>query len=215
MTADDAAGPFEPLPRDIAQQAGRSALGYQSLLEQLAERFHASPALLQRLNPGTAFAAGASLTVPDVEPFDHHMKPAKPASGAVSVEVSRGGELVVRGADRAVVFYAPVSSGSERDPLPAGNWKVTGVAWLPTFHYNPKLFWDADATDLKATIAPGPNNPVGVAWIDINVEHYGMHGTPEPWRIGYTQSHGCVRLTNWDSARLASLVSVGAPVVFR
>lgn len=213
VTADDAAGPFEPLPRDIAQQAGRSALGYQSLLEQLAERFHASPALLQRLNPGTAFAAGASLTVPDVEPFDHHMKPAKPASGAVSVEVSRGGELVVRGADRAVVFYAPVSSGSERDPLPAGNWKVTGVAWLPTFHYNPKLFWDADPGDKKAKIPAGPNNPVGVVWIDLSKPHYGIHGTPEPSTIGKTQSHGCIRMTNWDAALLAQAVHPGMPAI--
>ncbi len=99
--------------------------------------------------------------------------------------------------------------------LPPGDWKVTGVGWRPPFHYNPSLFWDAESTDQKALIAPGPNNPVGVVWIDINVPHYGLHGTPEPSKIGYTQSHGCVRLTNWDAVRLASLVAAGTPVTFK
>jgi lipoprotein-anchoring transpeptidase ErfK/SrfK len=89
------------------------------------------------------------------------------------------------------------------------------VQWLPAFHYNPKLFWDAKPTDTRARIAPGPNNPVGVVWIDINVDHFGLHGTPEPARVGHAVSHGCVRLTNWDAARLASLVKVGTPVLFR
>lgn len=66
----------------------------------------------------------------------------------------------------------------------------------------------------KATIAPGPNNPVGVVWIEIDKPHYGMHGTPEPGRIGYSESHGCVRLTNWDAIKLASLVTKGTVVVF-
>jgi lipoprotein-anchoring transpeptidase ErfK/SrfK len=77
------------------------------------------------------------------------------------------------------------------------------------------LFWDAKAKDTKATIKPGPNNPVGVVWIDLNLEHYGLHGTPEPGTVGVTQSHGCVRLTNWDAARVAALVRPGTPVTFR
>jgi lipoprotein-anchoring transpeptidase ErfK/SrfK len=85
---------------------------------------------------------------------------------------------------------------------------------MPVFHYNPALFWDAEAAHAKATIKPGPNNPVGIAWIDINVPHYGLHGTSEPGRVGHGESHGCVRLTNWDAARLASLVRPGTPVVF-
>ena len=84
----------------------------------------------------------------------------------------------------------------------------------PTYNYNPDLFWDADRTTSKMTIAAGPNNPVGVVWIDLNKPHYGMHGTPEPGRIGYSESHGCVRLTNWDALELARLVSVGTPVSF-
>ena len=86
---------------------------------------------------------------------------------------------------------------------------------MPPFHYNPDLFWNADAGDSRAVIKPGPNNPVGVVSIDINVPHYGMHGTPSPNLVGHAQSHGCVRLTNWDAARLASLVKPGTRVVFK
>jgi lipoprotein-anchoring transpeptidase ErfK/SrfK len=113
-----------------------------------------------------------------------------------------------------VVFYAPVTTGSEHDPLPIGEWKVTGLTFNPTFRYNPDLFWDAEPSHTKATIPPGPNNPVGLVWIDISKEHYGLHGTPEPATIGRTQSHGCVRLTNWDALKLASLVKQGTRVVF-
>jgi lipoprotein-anchoring transpeptidase ErfK/SrfK len=92
---------------------------------------------------------------------------------------------------------------------------VTAVQRNPEFNYNPDLFWDADPAHAKATIPPGPNNPVGLVWIDLSKEHYGIHGSPEPSRIGYTQSHGCVRLTNWDALHVAALVSRGTKVVFR
>ena len=133
----------------------------------------------------------------------------------MTIEVSRSGSTLraIR-ADGSMALFAPVSSGSEHDPLPIGTWKVTGTSWMPPFHYNPDLFWDADAADEKAVIKPGPNNPVGVVWVDINVPHYGMHGTPTPNLVGHAQSHGCVRLTNWDAARLASLVKPGTRVVF-
>ena len=116
--------------------------------------------------------------------------------------------------DGAVIFHAPVTSGSEHDPLPIGTWAVTAVSRRPTFHYNPDLFWDANPAHAKAKIPPGPNNPVGLVWIDLTKEHYGIHGTPEPGKIGHTSSHGCVRLTNWDALHVASLVRKGTPVVF-
>ena len=90
----------------------------------------------------------------------------------------------------------------------------TTVARSPAFYYNPELFWDADPTHAKAKIAPGPNNPVGVAWIGLTREHYGLHGTPDPHLIGRVSSHGCVRLTNWDVLRVAALVGRGTRVVF-
>jgi lipoprotein-anchoring transpeptidase ErfK/SrfK len=217
ITEEDAAGPFvAQIPATLPEQATLPALGYRSLAERLAERFHASPALLSRLNPHVEFASGVAITVPAVTPFDERVKPVRDAAvGPVTIDVTREGALSVIGKDGTVLFLAPVSSGSVHDPLPIGNWKVTSVSWLPAFHYNPDLFWDAKPTDQKATIQPGPNNPVGVVWIDLNAEHYGLHGTPEPSRIGYSESHGCVRLTNWDAARVAALVGPNTPVVFK
>jgi lipoprotein-anchoring transpeptidase ErfK/SrfK len=114
-----------------------------------------------------------------------------------------------------VIAHYPATIGSERDPLPVGTWKITGVHKDPVFHYNPELFWDADPGHAKAKIAPGPNNPVGVVWIGISKEHYGLHGTPEPGKIGHTQSHGCIRLTNWDAAELAQMVAKDTPVILQ
>ena len=126
----------------------------------------------------------------------------------------KGGTLKAYGEGGKLVALFTVTSGSSHDPLPLGQWKVNGVSRNPPFHYNPDLFWDAKATDEKQKLPPGPNGPVGVVWIDLNKEHYGIHGTPEPQTIGRTQSHGCVRLTNWDAARLAQMVSAGTQVIF-
>jgi len=133
----------------------------------------------------------------------------------IVVQVSKQSSAltVTDGAGR-VLMYAPVTSGSEHDPLPIGEWTVTGVSRNPTFNYNPDLFWDAEQSHAKATIPPGPNGPVGVVWIDISKPHYGIHGTPEPGSIGHTTSHGCVRLTNWDALRLAAMVGKGTKVEF-
>lgn len=134
----------------------------------------------------------------------------------LTIEVtSEGSALRVLSAEGDVVFFAPVTVGSEHDPLPVGEWKVTEVSWNPKFHYSPELFWDADPTHAKAIIAPGPNNPVGIVWIDLTVPHYGIHGTPKPSLVGRSESHGCVRLTNWNAARVAKLARPGMKVVFK
>jgi lipoprotein-anchoring transpeptidase ErfK/SrfK len=218
VTDADVQGPFEPqIPKELPEQANLAALAYRTPLEELAERFHASPALIQKLNPGVTIAAGQSIKVPGVLPFDASVRP--PANetkpGDISVDVSRD-ESALRAtrADGTIVLYAPVTTGSVHDPLPLGVWKVTGLQWNPPFHYNPALFWDAKPKDTKATLKPGPNNPVGVVWIDLNLDHYGLHGTPEPGSVGMSQSHGCVRLTNWDAARLVALVKPGTAVKF-
>jgi lipoprotein-anchoring transpeptidase ErfK/SrfK len=238
ITEQDVAGPFQPdIPTDLVQQSKLEALTYRSPVEMLAERFHSTPALLQRLNPGAKFAAGEEITVPNVEamsipaespkpvqkPTPAEKKQAAQAAAAeakakpeMTVTVSKSASsLTVTDAAGKVVMYAPVTSGSEMDPLPIGDWKVNGVSLNPPFRYNPDLFWDADPSHTKAMIPPGPNNPVGLVWIDISKEHYGLHGTPEPSTIGKTESHGCVRLTNWDALRLASLVKPGTAVLFR
>ena len=218
----DVAGPFTPeVPQDMMEMAKLPALGYRSPLEALGEKFHASPDLLRGLNPNATFAAGETIQVPDAAsavqpvgpPRSSQSDPASPSATTVTVRKSTSDLVVTDGAGHTLM-YAPVTTGSEHDPLPIGEWKVTGVQQHPAFHYNPALFWDAAATDAKATIPPGPNNPVGVVWVDISRPHYGLHGTPEPSTIGRTESHGCVRLTNWDAEKLASLVKPGTVVVF-
>jgi lipoprotein-anchoring transpeptidase ErfK/SrfK len=209
ITPDDEKGPFAPVPKDMMKQAALPALGYASPLEELAERFHESPRLLQALNPGANFAnAGQMLIVPNVLTM--------PPAPAATVVVTKS-ESSVRAYDaegKLLAFYS-ATIGSEHDPLPIGEWKIRGVGRNPDFHYNAKLFWDAKSPDEKATIKPGPNNPVGLVWIDLSKEHYGIHGTPEPSTIGHTTSHGCIRLTNWDALELASMVKPGMPASLR
>jgi lipoprotein-anchoring transpeptidase ErfK/SrfK len=222
ITPDDANGPFVPeIPEDMVEKAKLERLAFTSVLEMLGERFHSTPEFLKRLNPRARFAAGETIRVPNVRvvriPQKGGPKGTDGTNGAAGVRVvvskSASTLTVERGDD--VLFFAPVSAGSEHDPLPIGDWEVRAIALNPTFHYNPDLFWDADPSHSKATIPPGPNNPVGVVWIDISKEHYGLHGTPEPRMIGRSFSHGCVRLTNWDALTLAGLVEVGTPVLFR
>jgi lipoprotein-anchoring transpeptidase ErfK/SrfK len=231
LTDADVAGPFTPVPKDLMEQSKLESLGYQSALEAIAEKFHASPQLLRDLNPGVTFErAGETVMVPNVEviapPEPEGRSAAAPpqargrgAASAppnnVTIFVTKSTSALTVEENGRVIFHAPVTSGSEHDPLPIGKWKVNGVQKNPPFHYNPDLFWDADPGHSKATIKPGPNNPVGVAWIDISKPHYGIHGTPEPSNIGHVQSHGCVRLTNWDVQRVAQWARAGTPVVFR
>ncbi|MEO6025888.1 MAG: L,D-transpeptidase [Candidatus Binatia bacterium] len=209
ITADDVAGPFVAIPKDMMAKAKLPAAGFASPLEMLAERAHASPALLRALNPGKAFdAAGTEVKLPNVGGT-------APAPGK-SIVVD-GSDLSVQVLDEQekVIARYPASVGSVHDPLPVGRWTIKGVARNPKFHYDPDLFWDADRADTEATIPPGPNNPVGVVWIDLSKEHYGIHGTPEPSRISRSESHGCIRLTNWDAATLAEQVKPGTPAVLR
>ena len=210
LTDADVAGPFGPaVPADLMKQAELPALRYASVAEALGEKFHCAPALLSALNPGSTFRAGETLRVPNIATA------AGAAPLATTVVVSKSeSTLTVKDETGDVIFSAPVTSGSEHDPLPIGKWSVTVVTKNPVFNYNPDLFWDANPAHAKAKIAAGPNNPVGVVWIDLNKEHYGIHGTPEPGRIGHSSSHGCVRLTNWDAARLAAMVQKGTTVIF-
>jgi len=209
VTEDDTRGPFVTVPKDLMQQAALPALGYQTPIEQLAEKFHVKPALLSRLNKGKDLSSpGVEIQVPNVRDDP------PPKAAKIVVSKSRHTLEALNAAGRVIAEY-PVTSGSEHDPLPIGNWKVTIISPKPVFHYNPDLFWNAPESDEKAKIQPGPNNPVGVVWIGISKEHYGIHGTPEPSLIGHAESHGCVRLTNWDAAELANIVTVGMPVIFR
>lgn len=232
VTAEDVSGPFTPdLPADLMEQSKLKTLAYRTPLEAIAEKFHASPALLRQLNAGASFErAGEQVMVPNVEVVEVPVpEPRQGRRGAaapvgttgvadqpVTIYVTKAtSALTVEDAAGKVLFHAPVTSGSQHDPLPIGQWKVTTVQRMPTFNYNPDLFWDADPKHAKASIPSGPNNPVGTIWIDLTKEHYGIHGTPEPSKVGHTQSHGCVRLTNWDVQRVARWARPGTPVIFR
>lgn len=233
IPADFAAGPFVPnLPKNAAEQAKLPALGYRNLMEALAERFHTTPATLVALNsPETPVGAGrtivvpniADVAVPTIENDERGWGKAlellgvasdQPAIETIVVDKSEGW-LRALGADDKIIAQFPVTTGSSRDPLPIGNWTVKGVARNPEFHFNPKLFWDVSDSKDKQLLQPGPNSPVGVVWIDLSKPHYGIHGTSEPSTIGRAESHGCVRLANWDAARLAGMVKPGMKVVFQ
>jgi lipoprotein-anchoring transpeptidase ErfK/SrfK len=212
ITPDDVQGPFYAIPPTLEEQARLPALGYSSPLQLLASRFHCAEKLLRERNPGAQLAAGETLQVPNVRQVAE--KATHQPGGEVRVVVSKSRlSLIVDNGDD-LLFFAPVSAGSEHDPLPLGTWEVRGVSRNPVFHYNPALFWNANPRDAKVTIAAGPNNPVGLVWIDLSKEHYGIHGTPDPARIGTAFSHGCVRLTNWDALTVAGLVRPGTRVVF-
>ncbi|MES2698953.1 MAG: L,D-transpeptidase family protein [Pseudomonadota bacterium] len=250
---------YPKIPEGAEGQAEMERLGYESLDEKLAERFHTTVDVLRQLNPG-----GKPAGAPGAAPVTPAPTPSASASGAEAAPLftpgqqirvpNIGGDAIAAGGIEAegwretlaslgvgttridasritvdesdkmlrvfdqggkLVATFTVSSGSSHDPLPIGEWGITGVARNPPFSYQPDLFWDVPdhAEDLQ--LPPGPNGPVGVVWIDLTKEHYGIHGTPEPQTIGRAQSHGCVRLTNWDAARLAGMVSTGTKVTFQ
>jgi lipoprotein-anchoring transpeptidase ErfK/SrfK len=229
IAPEDVEGPFvERIPDEVEQQARLDALLYTSPAEGLAERFHTTPEVLAELNPGARIAVGQTLRVPAVTP----RRGERPGGGegaekgsaaggsaepeAARVVVSKSAlALTVENAAGEVVFYAPVTAGSEHDPLPLGDWKVAALAHDPTHHYHPHHHRDAAPTDDALAVPPGPNTPDRRVWNDLAQPHYGIHGTPEPTEIGHVTSHGCVRLTNWDALEVASLVRPGTPVLFR
>ena len=210
ISPDDVKGPFVKIPSDMQEKAKLDALGYESPEEGIGEKFHIDPDLLKDLNPGKNLGnAGEQIMVPNVQRSPSPVKAAR-------VEVSKSQRTVIAySPDEKILAQYPATIGSEHDPLPIGDWKITVVKMNPIFNYNPNLFWDAKPEDSKATIKPGPNNPVGLVWMGLSKEHYGIHGTPSPGTIGHTESHGCIRLTNWDAVELAGMVDVGTPAILK
>ena len=227
------AGPYlNPIPKGEDEQAKLPGLYYRSPMEKLAEMFHTTPAVLMELNsPQTMLRPGTEVVFPNVLPTSRAYDPERtdewratlsslnvdavqPEAAKVVVDKS---DKVLRVYDKAdkLVAQFQVTTGSEHDPLPIGNWTIKGADYNPKFRFNPDLFWDANKDDTKAMLPPGPNGPVGVVWLDLSKDHYGIHGTPEPALIGRTESHGCVRLANWNAARLSVMVKPGTPVVFQ
>ncbi len=264
---------FTEIPEDSKAQAKMEKLGYESMWEKLAERFHTTKEVLQSLNPqiemadtasadkakpmkdkapaeaktktanavnsGTSetmtgkrkLAVGTQLRVPNIG-ADKIAKGSvddekwastlvslgvgseQPQAAKVVVDKSDGTLKAFDGAGKLIAAFT-ATMGSSHDPLPLGNWDILGKAYNPPFSLDPTLMWDMPDDGEKLSLPPGPNGPVGVVWIDLSKEHYGIHGTPDPETIGRAESHGCVRLTNWDAARLAQMVSTKTKVIFQ
>jgi lipoprotein-anchoring transpeptidase ErfK/SrfK len=211
ISKEDVAGPFtKKIPKKFENLRKLRRLAYTGPSELLAEKFHMDEDLLRALNPNADFTkAGTIIVVASVREDESTPK-------VTIVEVDKK-EMAVRAftKDGKLIAFYPATIGSKRRPAPDGTFKVRRIVRKPTYHYDPD---ELDFPEVKAkrefTVAPGPNNPVGAVWIAITKNGYGIHGTPEPAKIGKTYSHGCVRLTNWDALELSRMVKKGTTVKF-
>jgi lipoprotein-anchoring transpeptidase ErfK/SrfK len=210
INADDVKGPFTPrIPKRMEDMSRLEHLDYTGPVQLLAEKFHVSQGLLRTLNSGKPLdRVWSTILVPNV-------RNARSGDSVVRVEVDKAIKAVRGfGADGKLVAFYPATIGSKEKPAPNGTFRIRKVAEHPTYHYDPKFHFKGVKAKHPFTIRPGPNNPVGVVWIDLSKPSYGIHGTPDPTKIGKTQSHGCVRLTNWDALDLARRVRRGVQVAF-
>jgi hypothetical protein len=242
LTGDDVSGPFVyPFPKKPEAQAKLKFMGYRNMLEKVAERYHTTPQTVVALNgPEKLIGPGQTLRLPNIVPDSRDYSGAindkqaqlmamlnvggdQPKGDFIVVDKSDGTLRVYQGEKPAdaktkatgkLIAQFPVTTGSGHDPLPLGTWKTTTYSFLPPFNYQPDLFWDVADDKAEQKLPPGPNGPVGVAWLDLTKEHYGIHGTNEPQTIQHTESHGCLRLTNWDVMRLSRMVKPGFTAYF-
>jgi lipoprotein-anchoring transpeptidase ErfK/SrfK len=204
---------LQPIGKTWLAKSEQTALDYETLLELVAERAHAHPLLVQKLNPSvnwTNVSAGTVLKIPDVV----YPEPAEQAAFVV-IHLSQK-FLEAFGAETNLLLHCPCSIAAKVEKRPVGELHVAVVAPNPNYTFDPAVFPEspeAQAIGRKLILQPGPNNPVGVAWIGLDKPGYGMHGTPGPEQVGRTESHGCFRLANWDAEYLVKLVWIGMPVL--
>ncbi len=213
LTADDVKGPFVHIPDDVYEKQHLACLCYETLREKLAERFHADMDFLEQLNPDVKFSelqAGATINVPNVRP---PMTADQKDFAKVVISIA-GNSFNAFDAAGNLVFHAPTTLGAGYDPSPDETLHVVKIIADPHFHYDPTLYHEVADTEPDAHLSPGPNSPVGIVWIALSKEHYGVHGTNEPEAIGYASSHGCVRLTNWDAEEVEHRISEGVQISF-
>jgi lipoprotein-anchoring transpeptidase ErfK/SrfK len=206
ISKEDAAGPFAKLPADTMERAKLKSLDFESIHEALGEKFHCSPKWLASANRGSTFAAGDKIIVPAT---GSEKAPAKAAS--IRIDKSEHVLFLLDQAELPVAAF-PISMGGASDPLPIGRMEIKNAAKDPVFTFNPELLKGTKKTDAKADLPPGPNNPVGVYWLGLSKPHWGIHGTPDPERVGASESNGCIHLTNWDVMRMAKVVKIGFAV---
>lgn len=206
ITEADAQGLVDSIPTDFAEKALMDSMGYTSVAERLAERFHMDERFIQMLNPGIAFVPGNTIKV---------MAPNPPIRGqATRILIDKENRRVAAfNAQGKMLVDYPATIGSAATPSPVGNHNIRNVAINPNYTYNPAVNFQQGDNDRKLVIPPGPNGPVGTVWIGLTKPTYGIHGTPTPSQLFRNQSMGCVRLTNWDAEELARLVSIGGTTV--
>lgn len=214
VTPDDLEGPFIKIPENVYEQQKLQCLCFSSPAEELAEKFHTTESLLQQLNPRvklSSLSAGNTIQVPNVE------NALSRAAAPIARLVISKKEFWTHALDSSgrVIEHFPSTLGAGYDPSPTGAFRITGIAHDPAFHYQPALFAEVPDTKPTARLPAGPNSPVGTVWIALSKPHYGIHGTSSPQTIGYANSHGCVRLTNWDAENLAREVQPNTPVQFQ
>lgn len=213
LTAGDVKGPFTDIPDSPYDKAKLSHLNYRSLREELSERFHCTEDFLAELNPDVKFSelqAGQTINALNVRP---PMTADQPDIARIIISIS-GNSFNAFDANGNVVFHAPTTVGAGYDPSPTETLHIVNIFQNPSFHYDPTLYHEVPDTMPDAHLPPGPNTPVGVVWMALSKEHYGIHGTDDPDSIGYASSHGCVRLTNWDAAEVSHRVKPGVLVSF-
>lgn len=209
ITEKDVKGPFlKKLPGKMEEMKGLKSLDYTSPREAIAEKFHMSEALLAALNPGKKFdQAGQTISVTNLA-----ARETKPV--VTRVEVDKTSQTVKAFANSELVAFFPATVGSDEKPTPSGVLKVISIDANPHYRYNPDYKFKEVKSRRAFTIKPGPNNPVGTYWIGLSAEGYGIHGTANPSKVSKAESHGCVRLTNWDIDKLAKLLKKGTEVAF-
>jgi len=209
ITEKDVKGPFlKKLPGKLEDMKGLKSLDYTSPREAIAEKFHMSEALLAALNPGKKFdEAGQTISVANL--VARNTKPV-----VTRVEVDKTSQTVKAFANSELVAFFPATVGSDEKPTPSGVLKVISIDANPHYRYNPDYKFKEVKSRRAFTIKPGPNNPVGTYWIGLSAEGYGIHGTANPSKVSKAESHGCVRLTNWDIDKLAKLLKKGTEVAF-
>lgn len=198
-----------PVPTAWEDRARMAALTYETVLEMLAEQGHTSQRALERLNPGVAWPnppPGTEVVMPNCV----YEKPEK--AGSIRIALTRR-EITVFSSDGRLIALFPCSIARDKSHRPAGEMRVRTIAPNPNYTYDPQLFEPGSKRTAKLVIPPGPNNPVGSAWIGLSLQGYGMHGTPIPEHIGRAESRGCFRLANWNAVKLLNMVEIGTPVV--
>lgn len=211
VTPADVQG-LAPIPSTWLGKSQMDRLGYETILEQVAEFSHSHPALIRKLNPSVDWSrvgVGASIRIPKAE-----YPPVRSRASLVRISLSQR-HLRAFDDDGVLLCFFPCSIAQRVDKRPIGDLRVEVVIKDPDYTFNPEVFPEStEARELKRKLVlkPGPNNPVGVAWIGLSRSGYGIHGTPNPEAVGRTESHGCFRLANWNADYLRQLVSVGTPV---